>query len=54
MGGIQAMPKNMWLIAIDGDKVHNAYTNHLFEMVSINGGSKDSFLLQPSGHNKDM
>ena len=49
MGGIQAMPKSMWLIAIEGDKVHNAYTNYLFKMVSINVGSKDYVLLQQFG-----
>jgi len=35
---------------IDGDKVHGAYTNHLFKVVSISIGSKDSILLQQSGH----
>ena len=35
---------------INGNKEHNAYTNHLFEIASISIGSKDSILLQQSGH----
>jgi len=42
--------KSMWLIVVDGDKVHNAYNNHLLEMTSINVGSKDSIHLQQSDH----
>jgi len=33
MGAIQATPK---MFVINGDKICNMYTNHLFEMASIN------------------
>ena len=33
---------------IDDDEVHSSYTNHLFEMASINVGSEDFILLQQS------
>lgn len=38
---------NQWQMKLH---VHNACSNHLFKMASMNVGSKESILLQQSGH----